>query len=262
MREHRSRGDLNAWLARVRPKGEPIPMVRLENATLKIAVLPSLGGRIWRMTHKPTGRDILVRSTARDGSERPDVGGYEEYSQADYRSPGWNEPYAVTERSANSVSLSARLGNGLELRRTISLDAAKSVVTIDSTLTNRSKGKVTACLRSHPSFAVSDLAKCTLEAAGGKSRPLALARGGSQKDEFLRGEKVPAGQWAIADATAGLRVRSRFDPAHVAQCLLNRSGKAKRVNLELYTKETSLDPGGALRLRHSIEIETLEATGR
>jgi hypothetical protein len=160
------------------------------------------------------------------------------------------------------VSLVARLGNGLELRRIISLDAATSAVTIDSTLTNRSKGKLMACLRSHPSFAVSRLAKCTLEAAGAKSRSLALAAGESEKDEFLRGGQVPAGQWAIADAAAGLRIRSRFDPAQVAQCLLNRSGKENRVNLELYTKETSLDPGGALRLRHSIEIETTEATGR
>jgi hypothetical protein len=48
----------------------------------------------------------------------------------------------------------------------------------------------------------------------------------------------------------------------VAQCLLNRSGKENRVNLELYTKATVLDPGGALRLRHSIEIENIEATGR
>jgi len=212
------------------------------------------------MTHAPTGRDILVRTVGGDGAEQPETGGYEEYSQGDYRSPGWDEAYTVIDRGAASVTLEAQLRNGLVLRRTVTL--AKAGVTIDSTLTNRGKAKVTACLRSHPSFAVTQVAKCTLEAAGGKSRSLALAGGTEEKDELFRDKDIPAGHWAIVDAGAKLRIRNRFDPAHVGHCLLNRSVKANRVNLELYTKQVLLDPGGALRLRHSIEVETIEAKGR
>ncbi|NQT89498.1 DUF4838 domain-containing protein, partial [bacterium] len=135
VREHRSRGDLDAWLQRVRPKDKPLAIVRLENDSLRVAILPALGGRIWRMTHAPTGRDILVRTVGGDGAEQPETGGYEEYSQGEYRSPGWSEPYKALARSDRSVTLEATLKNGLTLRRVITL--AGAVVTIDSTLTNR-----------------------------------------------------------------------------------------------------------------------------
>jgi len=261
IRENRRSGALNTWLKSLSVKGKKLPIVRLSNEALELAILPSVGGRIWKMVHKPSGREILKRYTDAGGTEIPDAGGYDEYSEGEYRSPGWNEAYRVVRKAKNFVTLQARLKNRLRLTRTITLDPKQPVVHIDSTLTNTDKQPRQACLRSHPSFAVSNLQNCTLIIArpDGKisRRTLAFRKDPLQeKDEWLRGDDIPAGEWSIIDAAAKLRIRCRFDPKQVGQCLLNRSGKDRRVNLELYSKSAELASGKSLQLKHTIEIET------
>jgi len=263
IRENRRSGALDTWLKSIHFAGRKLAIVRLANDTLELAILPGLGGRIWKMVHKPTGREIIKRYTDKRGNELPAAGGYEEYSEGDYRSPGWNEPYRVAKRGKNSLVLAARLRNGLVLTRTITLDPKEPKVTIDSALTNAGKAPRKACLRAHPSFAVTDLARAVVRIArpGGKwaEKPLALPAGTSEKDEWLAGADMPSGQWLLADPLAKHQVVCRFDPAQVGRCLLNRNAKHNRVNLELYSKPATLAPGQALRLKHSIEVRPLGA---
>ena len=266
VREHRAVGDLNVWLRRVRRTGKTIPIVRLENAKLSLAVLPGVGGRIWRLTYKPTGRDVLKRYKAKDGSEVPDAGGYEEYSQGDYRSAGWNERYRVVSKSAAAATLEAPLANGLRLRRTIRLAGDAAQVEIHSTLTNAGKGAVQACLRAHPCFAVKDVAAATVAIVreDGKAivKKLAIPAGRPQEqDEWLTGKDTPQGQWSL---TAGDRfvITCRFDRKQVEKYLLNRSIPDGRVNLELFTRQATLKPGESLELTHSIEVQKTQQGGR
>jgi hypothetical protein len=259
IREHGGTGALGTWLKSLNAKGKELPIVRLGNDALELAVLPTVGGRIWKLVHKPTGREILKRSQDADGGEIPDAGGYEEYSEGEYRSPGWNEAYRVTKRSATSVTLQARLKNGLRLTRTITLDPAKPIVTINSSLTNAAKEPRRACLRSHPTFAIADAGQAfaAVRRSDGTwvRKPLIPADEPEKElDEFLAGDALPAGDWMLADPAAKLSFRSRFDPAQASQCLLNRSGKEGRANLEIYSKAVTLAPGESLSLRHSIEV--------
>jgi len=259
IRENRRTGTLDTWLKTISIPGGKLPLVRLSNPTLELAILPKLGGRIWNMVHKPTGREILKRYRDREGAEAPDTSGYEEYSQGEYHSPGWNEAYRVVKKSKNSITLEARLVNRLRLTRTITLDPAKPIVTIDSTLTNTDKAPRKAQLRSHPGFAVADVQKAQawLKKPDGTwaKRPLALKKGKTQLDEFLSGNDIPAGEWRVVDTAGGLCIVNRFDPRQVAQCLINRSVPDRRVNLELYAPPVTLAPGKSQRLTHTIEVD-------
>jgi hypothetical protein len=260
IRENRRTGALDRWLKSIHIQGATLPILRLENERLELAILPTLGGRIWRMVHKPTGRDILKRYRRPDGTELPSLSGYEEYAQGEYHSPGWNEPYKVVRKAANFVTLQTHLEGGLRLTRTITLDPKQAVVHVDSKLANTAQEPGKAQLRTHPGFAVSDVAKCELIVArpGGKTerRSLAFEKDPKQeKDQWLRGAALPAGHWAIADTGTGLVIHNRFQPDQVEQCLLNRSGADARVNLELYARPVTLAPGERQRLQHRIEVE-------
>ena len=263
IRENRRTGQLDVWLKSLNITGAKLPLIRLGNPSLEVVVLPKLGGRIWKMVHKPTGRDVLKRYRDADGAELPQLSGYEEYSEGGYRTPGWNEAYRVVKQTATAVTLEAKLANGLRLTRTISLAAEDAAVTIDSTLTNATKTPRKAQLRSHPGFAVTDVQKTTffrrVGAADEARRSLAFAKNAAQeKDEFLRGDDMPKGEWGIIDDAAKLRIRNRFDPKQVGQCLLNRSGRDRRVNLELYAKPVTLKPGESQRLKHTISVEGVD----
>jgi len=280
IREHHERGNLDGWLKSVSFAGKKLPIVRLSNDTLDVSILPALGGRIWRMVHKPTGREIIKRVTEK-GFERPDAAGYEEYSEGAYRSPGWNEAYRVVTKTADSITMEAKLRNQLVLKRTITLDPKDPKLTIESTLTNAGKEPRQACLRAHPSFVAPDPQRTAIVFArkDGKPEFRALPSPTEEKDVFLQGDDLPAGRWAILDLKGLFQpgvpipwldgkleakaltgkpavppITSLFDPAEVSRCLLNSSPKDGRVNLELYSKEAQLAPGESLRLKHTIEL--------
>lgn len=257
----REGGSFEAWLAGVPRQPRDIPIETLRNGALELKVLPSLGGRIYRLTHLPSGTDLLYRSGS-DEAVAPLEGGYEEYSESTYRSPGWSEVYVVTAQTPTSLTLQADLRNGLRATRVISLDAEKSVVSVTSTLTNVSESVRTACLRTHPEFAVRSLTQASARVLrpDGSWQTIRLPNErdpATEVNEFLSGEDVPAGAWAVVDEAAGLAIVNRFSREHISQALLNRSGSSNRVNLELYSVERELQPGESLALEHSYEVLTV-----
>jgi hypothetical protein len=258
VREGGADATLDAWLKSLprHPAGASIE--RLKNAAIEVDVLPEVGGRIWRMSLNHPQRDLLLRHGSPDAWDIA-AGGYEEYSESGYRSPGWQDVYAVTDRSDRAITLEAALSNGLRLTRRIELDAAKPLVTIRSTLTNLSGGPRTACLRVHPEFAVADTgrAKVRIRKADGSWRTDDLANPADPKAEksvWLTGADVPAGEWQVVDEAAGVTLTDRAPREQLWQCLLNWSGEQKRVNLELYSPERTLAPGESITISHSYEV--------
>jgi hypothetical protein len=250
-------GGLDGWLAALPRQPKRLGVVRLANPALSVAILPDLGGRIWRM-QLAKGRDLLMVHRA-DGGLLPSDGGYEEYSTGDYRSPGWNEPYTVKEHGDRFVVLEGRLANGLVLTRRIELDAEKPLVTITSTLTNPTGEARAVCLRAHPEFSVSSLAQCSVkvlrpDGAWRTLSPTDLLGGQGEKDVWLRGDDAPASAWAISDPGAGYVLEDRITEGKLGQALLNVSGKLNRINLELYSPQVQLAPGQSLRFGHAYEV--------
>ncbi|MFQ6096843.1 MAG: DUF4838 domain-containing protein, partial [Armatimonadota bacterium] len=254
---------LDAWLNSVRRSARSLGVLWLRNGALEVGVIPELGGRIWRMRHIASGKDVIKRYGDDEKGWDPASGGCEEYSQADYRSAGWREAYRVVEKGDRFVTLAADLRGDVRLTRRIELDSKKPVLQITSTLKNTANAPRKACLRVHPAFAVASTAKAAvrMRRRDGKWRVQSLATPDdpqAEKNVWLRGDERPAGEWAVVDEVAGLAILSRFDPAQVEQCLLNWSGKEGRVNLELFSPNVELSPGGEISISHAYEVQAAE----
>ncbi len=232
-------------------------IIRLSNGQLRVAVLPSLGGRILSLVDSATGREWLT-PVQRDGTT-PDNGGYEEYSETGYRSPGWHENYKANRISDNTVELEADLENGLRIKRRIELDLVKPLVRIISTLLNISGEARPACLRVHPAWVAEDWNKMSLRlrTASGEWETQSLTHSndiGNHSRSF-EGSVLPVGAWAIMYEASDAALVNRFAPAQVKLCLLNWGDHpSPRVHLELWSPSVVLEPGAALELAHEYEI--------
>jgi len=258
IREGGPQAGLDAWLESLPQAASGVTIERIGNGALELAILPEMGGRIWRMRLKPSSRD-LIKLYGKEGAWDPTEGGYEEYSEEGYRSPGWSEAYSVVEKTDRSIRLECRLKNGLKLSRTIELEADQPVVHVTSTLTNTSDAAKTAVFRIHPAFQVESTAEATvkMKRADGSWTTRSLANPEAPAAElnvWLRESDVPAGEWSLTDEKAGLTLTQTFDPAQVSQCLLNWSGKDGRVNLELYSRRAELKAGESLVVEQTYTV--------
>jgi len=258
LREGGPQASLDAWLESLPTAPSGVAIERLSNPALDLAILPDMGGRLWRMRLKPSGRDLL-RLCGKEGAWLPADGGYEEYSEVGYRSPGCTEAYKVVEKTERSITLSVDLKSGFRLARKIELDPSAPVVRITSTLTNISKEPKTTTFRVHPEFQVATTQQATvrIKQPNGqwKAQPLAHAADpGAELNVWLREGDVPAGEWQLVDQKAGTTVAATFKPEQVGYCLLNWSGEQGRVNLELFSPETKLAPGESLVMDQSYEV--------
>ncbi len=258
VREGGGNSELDGWLASVPRQPRELQIVSLSNGQLKVDLLPALGGRIWRMTYLPAQR-ALIRIAGTPQALSPAEGGYEEYSEGGYRSAGWSENYLVSSKTERSVTLKAVLRNATALERKFELSPDGAILTITSTLSNGGKDPRQVCLRSHPEFAVSSTENCTVRVlrADGKTDAIKLANPAdpkAERDQWLRDDDMPAGQWELVDSGTGLTVINRFEKGDVAQALLNRAGHQARVNLELFGREVTLKPQESVSLRQSFEV--------
>ncbi len=247
VREGGPDASLDAWLRSIPRQSAEVPIVLLENACWRADVLPALGGRIWRLQDRRTGRQLLLTARSEEGWD-PLNHGYEEYSEIGYRSPGWREAYTITRQTDRELVLSADLNNGLRLTRRFALDG--DALLIESTLTNAGAEPRAACLRTHPSFHASPFTGVQVEAlqANGSRRVINLADHVSGEQElWLQGGDTPAGEWTLRFPD-GTRLTIAYPSSEVAKGLLNWLPAAERANLELFTPERSLAPGETLRL--------------
>ncbi len=255
------RGYLGPWLARQQERGKSLPIVRLRTPQLDAVVVPGRGGRIWRLRCLTGGApvDIFKRFGDPIRGFEPAEGGYEEYSEPGYRSPGWNEPYRVSSRSETTVTMTAELGNGFKVERTIELLPDRPEFRVRTVLTNVAQGPQTACIRVHPAFAVGstqDVVVWIKKRDGSWGRfPLAVQNAPlKEREKWLRGEALPAGEWAWMERGRNLGVLDQFEPGDVATAYVNWNGRQKRVNLELWSRTVKLPPGKSLTLGHTYRI--------
>jgi len=233
-------------------------LVALENAHLKVLLVPSLGGRIWRLYAKELGEDLFWRGalpwsllpTGANPSQYVALGGYEEYAGEKWASPGWAEEYeCVVSTDRPSATLRVALPSGLTLRRTVTLLADRPGLAVASELRNDSDATLEGvALRAHPQFRFRagqpDLA-LTVKGPDGQwsQRPLA-------SETWFQGEQLPAGAWGVVDSASGVRLVNEFDPAEVRACYVFASPGGESYNLELFSPTQALPPGATLSLHH------------
>ena len=187
----------------------------------------------------------------------PTAGGYEEYTQGDFHSPGWSEAYTgeivapAGNAAADTIRLHATLPSGLRIDRTLRLQ--DSTLRIETVATNGGAVPVAVTLRSHPEFsAPADLGpRVSWRDRSGSDVEAVLVP--DEKDVFLKGQSMPAGEWTLRVGDS--RITERFEPAQVASVLLNGTLAAGRVNLELYGLPQNLAHGQSTRLDQTWVIQ-------
>ncbi|MGC8666602.1 MAG: DUF4838 domain-containing protein [Chthonomonadales bacterium] len=228
------------FLERIRNTGASYPVQTLENEALRLDVVPALGGRIVRLIAKQAQVNLMNEADPnRDGY--PNVGGYEEYTAGDYRTPGWNEVYTSQEKPG-SITVSAHLSNGVRLTRTYSLEG--SALRITTTAVNEGSAPVSVTLRAHPEFAIPSGSKAVVAFRNRSGKIVDISIGEKPSEVFLRGPDLPDGSWTLN--AAGLAITEHFDPAQTGTALLDASPSDHRVNLELYAKPVTLAPHTSL----------------
>ncbi|MBI2421314.1 MAG: DUF4838 domain-containing protein [Candidatus Hydrogenedentes bacterium] len=236
----------------------PFAAVRLENPELRVDVVPGLGGRIVSIFHKDSGQELLLEAQP-DGREYPRSAGYEEYSERGWRSHGCMEAFDHhVSRPGLEVTLECLLSNGLKMQRTLTLDASRAELSVDSRLVNVSTEPKAACLRIHPMFslgATEDVAVSYTDGNGAAHEVTLIKPEGKLRGQhFLRGEERPAGHWQGVNRKSGLGIGQDFDLAQVEECLLDWLPDRKRFNLEIASAEQTLAPGESVALRHSYSV--------
>ena len=238
------------------------PVARLENKRVRVDIVPELGGRIISIYDK-AARAEMLRRPGPDDDSYPRSAGYEEYSGAKYRSPGWRERYDYkVEDPGRRLSMSALLKNGLTLQRTIEVREDGSVA-INSVLTNTTREPVATRLRIHPEFSIRPIedVEVSFRPVQGRQRRISLRPPNKQAEwsKTLEGNSLPAGQWAAINTKRGWGVLQSFETSQVEQVLLNWS-RDGRCNLELFSPEKTLAPGEAITITHQCKGVKAEQT--
>ncbi len=240
----------DAWLSRVDRGPREVPLVKLAAGDLVALVAPGLGGRVLSLR---LGQRELLQLVRHGDEVEPTTGGYKEFSESGYQSPGWNEPYEVVERSATAVKLRSRpLANGLVFERRYELSGGCPELLVSSRLTNPSGGDKQARIRVHACFHLSQAKGAALD-LGGLRR--SLAPGATKETElWLREKDRPAGEWSIIDRAGKIRITNRFQPEQVEVCYFNWHGPDHRANPELWSPQRTLKAGESLVLDHRYQF--------
>lgn len=248
--EGRDWGYLDVWLERVGDGAKQMPLVKLQGGGLTALVCPEFGGRIVSLKR---GAQELLQVYPLPGGIDPSTGGYKEFSETGYQSPGWREPYQVVSQAANKVTVrSGVLSNGLRFERTYELLSDRPELQVKSLLSNASKASKDARIRVHACFRLNDAATASLRHGNDVT---SLADGATKEVElYLRGKQSPPGEWTIVDPAGQVTITSRFDPHQVDVCYFNWNGPDHRANPELWTPEYEVEPGSSIELEHSYVV--------
>ncbi len=258
----REGADISGFEAEMRERAPAsYPALKVENAALEFVFLPGLGGRIFSLRDKASGRD-LVYQPGMEFATVDEVDGYEEYLGEEYRHKGWLEEYQAKQETLADGTKVVTLWADMQpqhgrMTREIRIPAQGARFSIESSLTNIGDHADELMLRVHPAFACRVLpsTRVVLRQADGRWKAVSLPLEG-QKDQFFTPQQAGGGEWAVVQPTEGWALVQRFDPSEVAQLLLNSDAGVGRVNPELFSKTVELPPGETIRLSQSYEFVT------
>ena len=228
-------------------------VVSLDNGLVRVDIVPSLGGRIYRLVDRRSNVNHLYTPAAlRSQGEWINYGGYEEYGSPAFAGPGWDTRFSCKVSSTEAgqqARLVADLG-GMTLVRTVALPRGRAEVAVSSTLTNTSKRGLSTRLRVHPVFNVAG--------RRGEKELLTLTRdkkivarrvGTKRADLWLRGRDLPVGAWGLRSPQDGSGVINVFIKRHVAVCYVCVQPH-EGVNLELMSPAGPLKSGQSISIKH------------
>jgi hypothetical protein len=244
----------------LRQRLETFPVAVLENASLRLEIVPVLGGRIVSLVHKPTGVNLLLPADP-DDNLYPACGGYEESTARTWGSTGFANVYTVAAgASGSSLTLESAPSRGLQFTRTIKLNAEDAVVTVSSTVRNVHpkqrplSARLVARLNLRSDPALPEVQ--ARDAAGTPTLPAASETQGDAERGARRydGGNLPAGEWSLAGLPGGLSLAQQFTPGQVENCRLTHDLTERRIVMEIAGPTATLAPGEQLSLTQAWTI--------
>ncbi len=248
---------LENWVRANKIAVKPINVKTIENPFIKLDIIPTIGGRVWRAYDKVARHDFVKFSGDNQNGYRPSEHGIEGYASSAYQGPGATEPFTVRKEGHDFIEMECTFKDGVTLSRKIELIPGKAAFKITQSITSDKFIKARAT-RLHPSFAVPDTNLTTLYAKiQGKWQPFDLARTNAPMGEFelwFNGnDNRIDGKWAILDKASGSILFNTFTDS-TDFCYLNWNEKDRRINLEQWGKTVDLVPGKASTIETTYEL--------
>ncbi len=183
------------------PRALDLEIVRMTNEVLDVQILPGFGGRIYRMVHAPTGRELMFarRSFEFPPVVRPDEGGFAERIGPFQGAPGQYEPYKILKRTAGTLVVEGVTSDGVaKIRRAYRLDPKKPVLRVKTTVTSLKEGRGVFRLCGEtvvPSH--DDVQRLHLRQADGTWKPVGIKGLRPGTPGILKKDEIPNGAWAL-----------------------------------------------------------------
>ena len=234
----------------------------MENAFVRVDVVPELSGRIIRMIDRRTGHDLLRRP---DPGERlyPDVGGLSVAAYSDYLAA---RPYEATwelqpRTTPTELRLTGTFTNGLKASRTIRLGKDGLCLQTETTLENGGASALEVVLQSRCVVGAKsmDRAALSFRRKDGTTVDQRLIEPGQEPKGSIvyDGTNLPEGEWKVSEAGTDLFLVNRFPKEQVSRCWARWAGKTDNsVTLGLWSAKRTLAPGETLKLEADYQVST------
>jgi len=228
----------------------------LENAKLRLDLVPNLGGRVLRIVHKATG-ECVTAWNVKQGLFYPFNGGLED--RIGGLVPfGWVEPGSIEDESERLLTTRQSTMNGFTLRRTVELDATRAQFTVRTTVTNPSDAPLDCRLREHIEFDLGEVRSTrvsfTARSGARVDQDMTAVLAGQREGVRFLDQDAPDSQWTFSGGK-GLEVVERFDDARLDYAwVYSYPETLHEVESELWVKAQTLAPGESLSFERTIEI--------
>ncbi|MEN6603943.1 MAG: hypothetical protein ABFD86_16160, partial [Bryobacteraceae bacterium] len=236
------------------------PVVTLENAALRLDIVPGLNARVVRMTDKRTGTEALNQPVSVEMAY-PDRSGFSVSVYPDFvNAPPYRVQWlAKPADGGREITLTGTTTEGLRLRRVIQLDGEQARMHTETIVENASGKAVTSAIQSQfdADAGRMDAAAVEFVALDGNTvrRKMIVPEEQPVGGETYGGRAAPQGEWRIVNSATGLVLTNRFTPGQADRAVLDWSAKnANRVSLRLWSKKKVLQPGETMRLDADYEV--------
>jgi hypothetical protein len=236
------------------------PVATLENASLRLQLVPELNARAISIVDKRTGKELLNQPASVE-TAYPDRSGlsvqiYPDYVGAAPLPVKWTVEPA---RGARELVLSGAAAHGLKLRRTLRLRGDQAVLETETTVENSGAAPVELAMLAQFDADAGRMEDAAVEfrARDGSTVRRKMIEPAEQPGgaETYSGARLPDGEWRVTNRGAALELACGFRPAEATRAALNWSAKSQnRVSLGVWSPKRTLRPGESLPLAVSYQV--------
>lgn len=225
---------------------KPMPVKRLENDRLSVAVLPQLGGRLLQVREKTTGAEVIPVRVS------PSVlsflySGWQNHAGKVFNGPGSAVEYETVSASRTHVELTVPLPkNGSAIRKSYSVRDHR--LEVDISRDNQSNYEWPTAFFALCRLAFDDNGRCEFGERSGAARVMAFR-------DVAAGQEIDLGQAAeyrVFLPSIGLCLEYRFQDTPPETFVLQRI--LDRLDISFYSTAQTLKPGDTGHYRYTVSV--------